>query len=115
MKFFTNKTYNEYLSLLNSCKIFIYPTKYKYEQQPAVLIEALMNQLVVVSYDWAGTKNMLPDKFSYLCRNNVTDLYFSLEKIINLDDINLYMNESRNHYLNNFDKRIFDNNLENLF
>ena len=25
--FFTNKTYNEYLDLLNSSKVFIYPTK----------------------------------------------------------------------------------------
>ena len=113
--FFTNKTYSEYISLLNSSKIFIYPTKYKYEQQPAVLIEALMNKLVVVSYDWAGTKSMLPEKYAYLCKNSVEDLYTSLKKLINENNINLYMNESREHYLNNYDKDIFNMKLKKLF
>ena len=113
--FFTNKTYNEYLDLLNSSKVFIYPTKYKYEQQPAVIIEALMNKLVIVSYDWAGTKNMLPENYSFLCKNNVPELKKALTELINNTDIEFYMSKSRDFYLNNFAKTKFDKKLKNLF
>ncbi len=113
--FFTNKKYTEYLDLLNSSKVFIYPTKYKYEQQPAVIIESLMNRLVVVSYDWAGTKNMLPENFSFLCKNNVIELRKSLTNLINNTDIELYMDESRKFYMNNFAKSKFDKKLKDLF
>ena len=74
-----------------------------------------MNKLVVVSYDWAGTKSMLPEKYAYLCKNSVEDLYTSLKKLINENNINLYMNESREHYLNNYDKDIFNMKLKKLF
>ena len=49
-----------------------------------------MNKLVIVSYDWAGTKNMLPENYSFLCKNNVPELKKALTELINNTDIEFY-------------------------
>ena len=68
--FYNDKTCNDYMDLLKNLK-FLFSTKYKFEQQP--FIEALMNRMVVLSYDWAGVKTMLPTN-SIFISDNVREL-----------------------------------------
>ena len=113
--FYNDKTYSDYMDLLKKSKIFIFPTKYKFEQQPAVIIEALMNRMVVLSYDWAGVKTMLPTKSSFISKDNVGDLNIKLNEVLNLKNITAYMDDSRKHYIENFTKELFVEKLKFYF
>ena len=111
VSFFTDKTYEEYQNLLNESKIFIYPTIYKYEQQPAVIIEALMNKMIVISYKWAGIVNMLPANNSFLVDANIDELTNMLTKVTSLNNLDQDLERSRDIFLNNFGYKIFQDRL----
>ena len=76
-----------------------------------MIIEALMNKMIVISYKWAGIKNMLPEESSFLVEANIDELTNMLTKVISLDSIDQDLERSRDTFLNNFGYKIFQDRL----
>jgi glycosyltransferase involved in cell wall biosynthesis len=70
----------------STLSILLFPSKYKNECSPLVILEAIMSGVLVIAYDEGGIKDMLP-KGSICLVNGKDSMQNVLEDIINDDQI----------------------------
>lgn len=89
VKLKTQLTRQEVLNQFSESKIFVMPTYYSLEQQPAVLIEALNYKLPIVAYDWRGISFMVQDNFNgFLVKpGNLKNFASKLQQLIDNDEL----------------------------
>ena len=91
--------------ILSETELFLMPSTYDFEAQPAVLIEAMSFKAPIIAYEWAGIPDLVNDKNGSLVQpNNIDEFTFVLETY--LKDKQLRQTKSINsyeYYLREFD------------
>ncbi len=90
---FSNIKYEGYLNLqekegyetLSSYDILLFPTFHKGEGFPGILIDAFIAGVSIIATDWNFNKEILEDKSIIIKPNNVNELIFAMENIIESD------------------------------
>lgn len=112
-----NISRNDALTILSTSKIFIMPTTYFLEQQPAVMIEALSYGIPIISYNWRGIPFMVKNDINGYCVD-IKD-FNSFAKKINqiLTDNKLHDNfskKSKQLYYENHSQESFTKKFEHI-
>lgn len=91
---------NDYKETIRNANIFVFPTRSTEEGLPIVLIEAIMNDCLIVSSDFDGYKDIFP--------NGYTDLIFRSDDLNDLNDKLIYAIKNYrvliNYYKDFYDK-----------
>lgn len=88
IKLFVDYERSKILEIFKNSRIFVMPTTYKLEQQPAVLIEALSYGIPIIANNWRGIPFIVKDNYNgYLIDpNDINDFLFKLTNLLNDDE-----------------------------
>lgn len=64
--------------ILTETELFLMPSTYDFEAQPAVLIEAMSFKAPIIAYEWAGIPDLVNDRNGSLVRPNDIDEFTSV-------------------------------------
>lgn len=110
-----NLSRKEAINLLSKSKLFIMPTTYFLEQQPAVIIEALSHSLPLVTYNWRGLPFMVEDELNGFCVNvkNYDQFALRISQILEDNELHSKLSLHSNYlFLKNHSEEAFVKNLK---
>jgi glycosyltransferase involved in cell wall biosynthesis len=104
--------------LLSSSDIFVFPSFYRNEGHPWVIVEAMASSLPIISTNHAAIpESVLDNKNGFLVKKrNPKEIAGKIQFFLNNPDIRVQMGkESRNHYEANFSEKKIVENFTNTF
>lgn len=105
LEIIVNPNYSEIQNVLSETEIFLMPSTYDFEAQPAVLIEAMSYRIPIIAYDWAGIPDLVNEKNGSLIQpKDIDEFAFVLESYLNDDQLREKKSiESYNYFLKEYD------------
>lgn len=107
----------EALYQLRSSKVFMMPTYYFLEQQPAVIIEAMSYGLPIIGSKWRGLPFLIEENFNgFTIDNNDIDNYVNKMKQIISDEktYKKFSNNAYSQFLKNHSREVYINKLKTI-
>lgn len=105
LEIIVSPSYSEIQNILSETEIFLMPSTYDFEAQPAVLIEAMSYRIPIIAYDWAGIPDLVNNKNGTLIEpKNIDEFACVLESYLNDDQLRKKKSlESYGYFLKEYD------------